>query len=233
MLDQPKALTRTFVARGVRRVQREIRFAKATRQLLKTYRRFRPFTMIPEALYLENLRLALSVRGTPGIIIECGTWRGGMIAGIAEVLGPDREYLLFDSFEGLPAPRAIDGPAALQWQADTTSPYYYDNGRVEEAEVRKVMSLSRATNFSLIKGWFRDSLPGRSGKVALLRMDGDWYESTKCILDNLAPLVVPGGMIIADDYYAWDGCARAVNEFAASHALRIRESRAGVCYIQL
>jgi hypothetical protein len=68
--------------------------------------------------------------------------------------------------------------------------------------------------------------------IALLRMDADWYESTRCILENLASRLAPGGLILVDDYYTWDGCAQAVNEFAVERKWKIRQSRIhGVCYI--
>ena len=70
--------------------------------------------------------------------------------------------------------------------------------------------------------------------IALLRLDGDWYDSTICALENLAPCVTSGGLIIVDDYYLFDGCTRAVNEYAAAHNWRIHESRFGeVCYVRI
>jgi len=69
---------------------------------------------------------------------------------------------------------------------------------------------------SLVKGWFQDTLPeykDRMGAVALLRLDGDWYESTKCCLENLYDNVVPGGYVIIDDYGALTGCKEAVDDF--------------------
>lgn len=189
--------------------------------------------MIPENIYIANLHLATTVKNISGEIIECGTWRGGMIAGIADVLGPDRHYRLFDSFEGLPPAKEIDGEAALAWQRDTASPTYYENCRAAEEEAKKAMSMSAATAYTLVKGWFEDTLPSnRVGSIALLRMDADWYDSTKAILDNLADCVVPGGLIIVDDYYAYQGCARAINECATTRNWMIRQSRiGGVCYI--
>lgn len=70
------------------------------------------------------------------------------------------------------------------------------------------------------------------GPIALLRLDADWYESAKRVLDNLAGCVVSGGLIIVDDYYAYEGCARAVNEFAAERNLGIRQYwLGGICHI--
>jgi hypothetical protein len=77
----------------------------------------------------------------------------------------------------------------------------------------------------LVKGWFEDSLPAnrqRIGPIALLRIDGDWYSSVRCCLDNLYDQVVDGGLVVLDDYYAWDGCAIAVHEFLGSRRLAHR-----------
>src|ERR1041384_2429634 len=77
------------------------------------------YTMIPFLVYLDNLALARQVSALEGDIVECGVWRGGMIAGISRVLGNARKYWLFDSFEGLPPAQHTDGEAALKWQANS------------------------------------------------------------------------------------------------------------------
>jgi O-methyltransferase len=199
----------------------------------KIFRKFREFTMVPENTYIANLHLAAQVRRVPGDIVECGTWRGGMIAGIADVLGADRHYRLFDSFEGLPLAKEIDGEAALAWQRDTSGPNYFNNCRASEDEAKRAMSLSAGKRYTIVKGWFNQTLSTvGAGPIALLRMDADWYESTKEILDNLGHCVVPGGLIIVDDYYSFEGCTRAVNEFAAARAWMIRQDpRGGICFI--
>jgi hypothetical protein len=156
-----------------------------------------------------------------------------MIAGIADVLGPERKYYLCDSFAGLPAPKEIDGNAALEWARNVNGPYYYDNCRAAEDEAIQTMKMSAARQYKTIKGWFQDTLPNaKLGPIALLRMDADWYDSTKQILDSLAPSVVPGGIILVDDYYVFQGCARAVNEYAAAQSWMIRQYwRGDVCYV--
>lgn len=216
-----------------KRIPELARFARSDRQLRRIYEKYRDFTMVVPDDYVENLRLAARVREVAGCIVECGTWRGGMIAGIADVLGPDRRYYLFDSFQGLPPAQTVDGAAALAWQADKTSPGYYNNCTASEADVRVAMSMSAARRYNVAKGWFSDTLPNTkiAEPIALLRMDADWYASTKCILDNLAPKVAPGGLLIVDDYHTWDGCTLAVNEFAALKKWRIRQSRRGICFI--
>jgi hypothetical protein len=160
-----------------------------------------------------------------------------MIAGFADVLGPDRKYFLFDSFEGLPPAVEIDGPAALRWQADTQSPGYHDNCKAPADDARTAMSLSAAAHFSLLKGWFNETIPPfkASERIALLRLDADWYESTLVCLKYLYPQVAPGGVVIIDDYEPWDGCARAVHEFLFMHASggvpRIRQYGNAVYYL--
>lgn len=190
--------------------------------------------MIPTGIYAGNLRIAAQVRNVPGAIVECGTWRGGMIAGIADVLGSDRRYYLFDSFEGLPPAREIDGPAAVAWQADKASPQYLNNCTASEEEAREAMSRSPAKDYRIFKGWFDSTLSKMdpNENIALLRMDGDWYESTKCILEHLGHRIAPGGIVIEDDYFVYEGCKKAVDEYASAHNWRIQKSRDGVCFIR-
>lgn len=215
----------------LRRTVELVRFAKDELRFRRTFRKYRNYTMIPEDIYVANLRLAAQIKHIPGDIVECGTWRGGMIAGIADALGVDRHYRLFDSFEGMPPAKEIDGEAARAWEKDISGPYYHNNCRASEDEAKQAMSMSAAADFSLVKGWFNETLPSAELRpIALLRMDADWYDSTKQILDNLAHWLVPGGLIIVDDYYVFQGCTRAVNEYALARNWKIRQF-GGVCYI--
>jgi O-methyltransferase len=204
-------------------------------QLEASFRRlhakYEDYTMLDERTYVGNLSLASQVN-LEGVVVECGTWRGGMIAGIADVLGGGRRYYLCDSFEGLPPVKEIDGVAARNWQADTTSPGYHNNCTASEDDALAAMEKSAAIDYRIIKGWFEDTLSKLPPEpIAILRMDADWYESTKCILENLAGRVVAGGLILIDDYYTWEGCTVAVNEFAARKKWAIRQNRQGVCHI--
>jgi O-methyltransferase len=183
------------------------------------YRKYRPFTMIHEVAYVNNLELCSRFSASPGCVVECGVWRGGMSAGMAEVLGADRQYFLFDSFEGLPPAREeLDGQSAVAWQKNANSPAHYNNCTAAEEEAAAAMKLSGVASFSLVKGWFNQTISSFvfPSEIAVLRLDCDWYESTRVCLENLYPRVAPGGLVIIDDYYIWDGCARAVNEFIAS-----------------
>lgn len=183
------------------------------------YSRFRNFTLVRFDHYCANLRLATRFKDLQGAIVECGTWKGGMVAGLACVCGAGRRYYLFDSFEGLPPAKEIDGERALRWQADTASPSYFDNCRATIEDAREAMRRAGVQDPVLVKGWFDDTLPKATidGGIAVLRMDADWYDSTMCILENLFDQVVPGGCIIIDDYHSWEGCAKAIHDFLSHH----------------
>jgi O-methyltransferase len=203
--------------------------AQGTESLAPIMEKIRPLTMVPERSLVELARqvraiLALQI---PGDFVECGVWRGGASLLMAELLRQagvsDRRVWLFDSFEGLPPPAEIDGARALAYPEDRANPWYYDNCRAALEGVQgSVAALGLGPWTRLVKGWFEASLPvhrDRIGPIALLRIDGDWHASVRCCLDNLYDQVVDGGLVILDDYYAWDGCAIATHEFLASRRL--------------
>ena len=199
------------------------------------YAEFGDFTMIPRETYIENLRVAKSLPAdVAGDIVECGVWRGGMSAGLARVFGNSRKYYLFDSFEGLPAAKEIDGAEAIRWQEDVGGDTYFENCKAEIGFAEKAMKTT-GVDFQLIKGWFSDSLPTFTidHEIAILRLDGDWYESTMDCLKYLYPKVAKKGMVIVDDYYTWDGCTKAVHDYLSSiqSSSRIHTSAGGICYI--
>lgn len=184
-------------------------------RVTQLYEKYKDYTMIPDYYYKANSKLAFDRRNIEGAVVECGTWKGGMIAGIAELLGNDRTYHLFDSFEGLPPAQPIDGQTAKDWQADKEGEQYYDNCTAALEDAQKAMSLVRATNVHYHKGWFQDTVPDFKIEegISVLRLDGDWYESTMICLNNFFDQVNDGGLILIDDYYTWEGCAKAIHEF--------------------
>ncbi|MGE4288391.1 MAG: TylF/MycF/NovP-related O-methyltransferase [Salinivirgaceae bacterium] len=191
--------------------------------------------MVPKPVYIDNLELIRRHKLVPGDIVECGVWRGGMMAGIAELMGRNRIYHLFDSFEGLPPAKDIDGEAARDWQKNTESPGFYDNCKAEIEFAQAAMQKSKVRWANFHKGWFNKTLPGFKFEngIAVLRMDADWYDSTMDILVNLFPQVNPNGLIILDDYYAWDGCAKALHDYLSDRKLayRIAQYNNEVCYL--
>jgi hypothetical protein len=167
-------------------------------------------------------------RAIPGEIVECGVWRGGSMQAVAlALLGrgvTDRDLRLFDTFAGMPDPteedRALDGTPAAELLA----------GSPRDAKIWAVASLedvregmaetgypAERVHYSV--GKVEDTLPAQAPeRIALLRLDTDWYESTRHELQHLYPLLADGGVLIIDDYGHWDGARRAVDEYFAEQA---------------
>jgi O-methyltransferase len=180
--------------------------------------------MIPFENFAANLELCEKFKDTKGCVVECGVWRGGMSAAMTEVLGNKRTYYLFDSFEGLPDAKEIDGKAALKWQKDKTAPNYFNNCAAEIEYAQKAMSLSKAGRVEIVKGWFNETLAVAviDEPIAVLRLDGDWYDSTMDCMENLYPKVVEGGLVLMDDYYFWDGFSKAIHDYLSKNKLPVR-----------
>jgi O-methyltransferase len=180
----------------------------------KLFEKYQQFTMVPRESFIDNLSLCNQYKNITGDFVECGVWRGGMSAAMSEILGESRRIHLFDSFEGLPPAREIDGPKAIAWQKDSQSTGYYDNCSADESFAKDAMKIAGHQNYKLYKGWFQNSLSGIETKsIGILRLDGDWYDSIKVCLEQLFPMLVDGGLIIIDDYYAWDGCSKAIHDY--------------------
>ena len=161
-----------------------------------------------------------------GDLVECGTWRGGMSAAMAEA-SPGRTSVLFDSFEGLPDYTDKDNQA----QAPPA-----DRFAVGEEVARAAMQRSGG-RFTIRKGWFDQTVPEYAAgepTIAVLRLDGDLYDSTMVCLSHLFPLVAPGGLVLIDDYGgAWDGCTKAVHDYLSREARAegIRTTRCSVAHL--
>ncbi len=199
------------------------------------FAKYKDFTMINFDTFKINLMLCKNIKDIEGSIVECGVWRGGMIAGMSEILGKEREYFLFDSFEGLPEAKAIDGEKAINWQKDKEASNYYDNCKAEISYAEEAMKLAGAKHVKLMKGWFKDTLPlyDANNPIALLRLDCDWYESTMDCLEVLFPYIKKGGMLLIDDYFTWDGCSIAVHDYLSKYKLphRINSVERRIAYI--
>lgn len=202
---------------------------------------FRTRSMIPLLNYCENLAVVAEAIGNQtlneGAIIECGTWKGGMAAGLMRIGGPRRKYVFFDSFEGLPPVTELDGQSALSWQTNAKGPTFHNNNRSSLEEFKDTIS---KVNFNpdcyeIHKGWFSDTIPHYSaGPIAVLRLDGDWYESTMECMNGLWDHVMAGGIVIIDDYLTWDGCCRAIHDFLSRKKsdARIEVAPFGTCFIR-
>jgi len=186
----------------------------------RLYRRVRRRTMCSNArlrgLYRGVRRVVES--GIPGDLVECGCALGGSAALMAltlRQLGASRDLWLFDTFEGLPAPTAGDPDFEIaNLHAGSCL------GTIDEVgHLFAELQIDDGVRF--VKGLFQETLPTAPvSTIALLHIDGDWYESVKACLDNLYDKVVPGGIIQFDDYGFWKGARRAVDEFLDSRQIR-------------
>lgn len=156
--------------------------------------------------------------GLPGAAVECGVCAGGSAAVLWHAAGARRDLWLFDSFQGMPEPTLPDGGRAFaQYQARKNW------NKADVATVQRALNAVGVPSemVHIIPGWFKDTIPSTApqiGLIAVLHLDGDFYESTMTALVHLYPLVVPGGVIIVDDYYSWMGCKKAVDEYRAGLA---------------
>ncbi len=178
-------------------------------------------TLYEQVAYVERRQL-------PGAFVECGVWRGGgaammALANLAE--GRERRAIhLFDSFEGMPAPRPeLDGPDAARLMDEAAQQGVACNAAAPEDALRLIVGRAGYPGefVTVHKGWFEDTLPAQRdaiGPIALLRIDGDWYESTRVVFEQLYDRVAPGGVVVIDDYGHFEGCRRATDEFLARHA---------------
>jgi hypothetical protein len=176
---------------------------------------------------LDNVQLCVEnalADGVPGDLIETGVWRGGVAILMRAILAvhgvTDRTVWVADSFEGLPPPNPEQYP---EDKGDTL--YTLDDLRVSLDHVRANFEryglLDDRVRF--LKGWFRDTLPGAPiDALAVLRLDGDMYESTMDALTSLYPKLSPGGYIIVDDYGAIPACRRAVHDYRDAHGITER-----------
>jgi O-methyltransferase len=157
--------------------------------------------------------------GVPGDLLEAGTWRGGaaiLMRAVLEAMGDtDRTVWVADSFQGVPPPDPARYPAD---RGDTH--WTWDDLAVPLEEVRanfaKYGLLDDRVRF--LEGWFKDTLPTAPiERLAVLRVDGDLYESTLDALEPLYPKVAAGGFVIVDDYGCVPACKLAVDEFRERH----------------
>jgi cephalosporin hydroxylase len=161
--------------------------------------------------------------GVPGDLVETGVWRGGTaiyFRAILAALGDtDRRVWACDSFQGCPEADAERYPIDVPMRFHEYAPLAVDVDTVR-ANFARYGLLDERVRF--VEGWFRDTLPdvaAEIAQIAVLRLDGDLYESTIDALTNLEPLVSPGGFVIVDDYSGIEACARAVTDYRDAHSI--------------
>lgn len=166
---------------------------------------------------LDNLHYCLKTiieRNIPGDCIETGVWRGGCTILMRAILkayhDSERKVWVADSFEGFPLPNRVKYPADRMWN-DVQDPIFTISVEQVMKNFQKYGLLDKQVVF--VKGFFSTTLPNISiNRISLLRLDGDWYESTMDALMNLYPKLSKGGFIIIDDY-SMETCRKAVTDF--------------------
>ena len=192
-------------------------------------------TLYEQAIYCEKNNIE-------GAFVECGVWKGGAVGAMAlaniKYGHSRRELHLFDSFDDICSPNAeVDGKKAVD---DVLKFSNLENDSVFDGELKPIKGIydsmgghgtvNDCSNLLMNKikypkenihfhvGWFQDTLPkyvDKIDKIAILRLDGDWYDSIKICLDYLYDQVAENGIIVIDDYGYYEGCTKAVDDFLA------------------
>jgi O-methyltransferase len=179
----------------------------------------RIFSLIEALKYIEKNNIE-------GDIIECGVWKGGSMMVVCEVMkrlgNQSRKLYLYDTFEGMVEPEAVDlnienQSAQKMWNNEKDSCWCYSSLEEVKNNIDKIGYDKEKITY--IKGKVEDTVPheGMSNKIALLRLDTDWYNSTKHELEYFFPLLVKNGILIIDDYGYWQGAKKAVDEYFGKH----------------
>jgi O-methyltransferase len=206
---------------------------------LAIYRAVQPYTLTsPERVYaLIQAVQYVAENEIPGAVVECGVWKGGSMMAAALALlrlgRADRDLYLFDTFEGMPQPTdrdvAYNGrTAAMDFDRTRTSA---DSSDWCNAPLQAVREALRSTGYTesrihLVKGKVQDTIPGSApASIALLRLDTDWYESTRHELEHLFPRLSEAGVIIIDDYGHWQGARQATDEYLSRNRVRLLLNR--------
>jgi hypothetical protein len=176
--------------------------------------------------------------GIPGDLVECGVWRGGSMMAAALTLRSEgdtsRRLYLYDTYAGMAEPEDVDRDLRGRQAARGMSRHGRDgqgNSRWCFASLDEVRQNLESTGYPseqvvLVEGKVEDTIPGTlPSSVGLLRLDTDWYASTAHELEHLFPLLVPGGVLILDDYGHWQGARQAVDEYLTTNGLDLLLNR--------
>lgn len=209
-------------------------FDEADREL---YDLVAPYTLTPpERVHAVRHATRYVVRsGLEGAIVECGVWRGGSMMAVARTLlaegASDRDLYLFDTYTGMVEPTDADvmytgaSAAALLDGAAPGSRLRADASLEDvRANVGTVGYPEERVHY--VEGPVEQTIPAHAPeRIALLRLDTDWYESTRHELEHLYPRLVPGGVLIVDDYGHWLGARRAIDEYLHDRGVEILLAR--------
>lgn len=224
----------------ISRINKEIAFPSDFElEHIDTFKKVMDNTMTsPERIYtlIESVKYIINNK-IEGDIVECGVWKGGSMMAVAKTLKElnqtTKKLYLYDTFEGMSEPTSADKTQ----NGKEASLLLNENVNKEKNNVWAYSSLETVKdgmrtigypekNTLYIKGKVEDTIPNViPEKIALLRLDTDWYESTKHELIHLFPRLQKGGILILDDYGYWQGARKAVDEYFAELNLSIFLSR--------
>jgi O-methyltransferase len=203
--------------------------------VVETIRAVAPFTLTsPEriAALCDATRYVVQAQ-IPGDVVECGVWRGGSMMAVARTLielgDTTRTLFLYDTFSGMPLPGdrdvTISGESATDLMLDAskddaTSIWCYAPLEGVKKAVTSVGYPQEQLRF--VEGKVEETIPATAPhRIALLRLDTDWYESTRHELVHLFPKLSTGGILIIDDYGHWKGARQAVDEYVAQSGAKL------------
>lgn len=218
--------------RSARRAGFEVRRfppSDVSSEALEIVRACSPYTAtsLERLVALQEAVVHVSERSVPGAIVECGVWRGGSMMAAAMALAArgdfERDLHLFDTFDGMVEPTAADlrddGRSASDLLRRTAkrSASVWMIAALDEVKGNMARTGYPVERVHFVEGRVEETLESRAPeRVALARLDTDWYESTAQELRVLYPRISPGGVLVIDDYGYWQGARRAVDEYFAT-----------------
>ena len=228
LYDRAARRAASIVSRGVIPID----FDDATRE---TVRAVGPFTATsPERVAASCDAARYVVRAAvPGAIVECGVWRGGMIMAMIRALRESgdvaRDVYLYDTFSGMSTPteddRSFDGTRAstlLARSERTAAESVWCYASLEDVRINVLSTGYDEAKLHFIEGKVEDTIPKTMpAEIAILRLDTDWYASTKHELQHLFPRLSRGGILIIDDYGHWSGARKAVDDYVRENDVAI------------
>lgn len=200
------------------------------------YEECKPYTMTSaERMYALYKAVNYIIdNNIPGDFVECGVWKGGSSMLIAKTLKSrgitDRTIWLYDTFEGMSTPTEKDMDYTGQKAETLLKNSSKDNAEsvwcyssLDEVEKNILSTGYPSQNIKLVKGKVEETIPEfiPESNIALLRLDTDWYESTKHEMIHLYPKLKQSGVLIIDDYGHWVGAKKAIDEYISEYNIPI------------
>lgn len=186
----------------------------------------RMYSVFQAARYVAQAAIA-------GDVVECGVWRGGSsmmsaLTLLADEPEGERRFWLYDTFEGMPAPGENDSgfhgeDAVDKWERNQSGDInQWCYAPFEDVQANMLATGLTGDRIELVRGLVEETIPARMPeKIAVLRLDTDWYESSYHELIHLFPRLSRGGVLILDDYGHWEGVRKAVDRYLSEQEIHL------------